>query len=175
MLTLRRKFGACRSLTVAAEGDGDSETHGTANLETSLGLILRVGFSQEVSPESPDVGKFVQFRILALESHQLVISNEAELFSAVQNLPGHAGFALVDIESGNLLASQNGNDRFAIGSVFKLYVLAAVQSAIRDGSLRWDDAISLHESLKSLPSGELQNLPAGTIRTVPNQLTIYVT
>lgn len=54
----------------------------------------------------------------------------------------------------------------ALGSTFKLYVLGAVGQAVLDGSLAWDDTLQVTDELKSLPSGELQEQPAGTEVTV---------
>jgi beta-lactamase class A len=53
-----------------------------------------------------------------------------------------------------------------LGSAFKLWVLGALAQKIARGEASWDDAVELREEWKSLPSGELQNLPAGTRLTV---------
>lgn len=53
-----------------------------------------------------------------------------------------------------------------LGSMFKLYVLGALAEAVAAGDVRWDDAITIHDELKSPPSGILQNEPAGTVKTV---------
>ncbi|SIT88172.1 Beta-lactamase enzyme family protein [Microbacterium sp. RU33B] len=52
------------------------------------------------------------------------------------------------------------------GSMFKLYVLGAVAHAVADGELTWDTPLTVTDDLKSLPSGELQNVPSGTTVTV---------
>ena len=49
-----------------------------------------------------------------------------------------------------------------VGSVFKVYVLGAVVQAVADGRLAWTDTLTLTEDLRSLPSGRLQDEPAGT-------------
>lgn len=48
-----------------------------------------------------------------------------------------------------------------IGSIVKLYVLDAVRQAVADGTLAWEDTLTLTDDLRSLPSGTLQNEPAG--------------
>lgn len=48
------------------------------------------------------------------------------------------------------------------GSVFKVFVLLAVARAVRDGDARWDDEIVLGPRARSLPTGEMQDLPDGT-------------
>jgi hypothetical protein len=52
------------------------------------------------------------------------------------------------------------------GSIFKLYVLGAVADAVAAGTLTWDTPLTITDDIKSLPSGELQNEPAGTVVTV---------
>lgn len=49
-----------------------------------------------------------------------------------------------------------------LGSVFKLYVLAALGEAIAAGDIAWDDTITVQEDLKSIPSGEMQLREPGT-------------
>ncbi|PSL36634.1 beta-lactamase family protein [Labedella gwakjiensis] len=53
-----------------------------------------------------------------------------------------------------------------LGSIFKLYVLGAVVTAVEDGRLAWDDPLEITDDLKSLPSGELQDEESGTTVTV---------
>ncbi|HYX34172.1 MAG TPA: serine hydrolase [Oligoflexus sp.] len=54
----------------------------------------------------------------------------------------------------------------AIGSTFKLYVLQALVERIREGKLSWDDTIAIRDEWKSLPSGTMQDEPAGKTFTV---------
>src|SRR5690625_1565274 len=53
-----------------------------------------------------------------------------------------------------------------IGSIVKLYVLDAVRQAVADGELAWEDTLTLTDDLRSLPSGVLQEEPAGHEVTV---------
>lgn len=55
--------------------------------------------------------------------------------------------------------------------MFKLYVLYAVAQAIEAGELSWDTALTVSEHNRSLPSGELQDEPAGTTVTVREAAT----
>lgn len=52
------------------------------------------------------------------------------------------------------------------GSAFKIYVLLALARAVRDGTVRWDDEIVLRPRERSLPTGEMQDLPDGATATV---------
>lgn len=53
-----------------------------------------------------------------------------------------------------------------MASIFKLYVLGAVAAAVDAGSLSWADQLTVNGGLRSLPSGELQDLPDGTAVSV---------
>ncbi|GAA4907937.1 serine hydrolase [Tessaracoccus lubricantis] len=53
-----------------------------------------------------------------------------------------------------------------IGSMFKLYVLGAVVTAVEDGRLTWDQELTITDAVRSLPSGDLRNEPDGTKVTV---------
>jgi hypothetical protein len=48
-----------------------------------------------------------------------------------------------------------------LGSIFKLYVLGAVAAAVDAGEIGWDDELTIDETVRSLPSGELQDRPDG--------------
>ncbi len=52
-----------------------------------------------------------------------------------------------------------------LGSAFKLYVLAGAADAVARRSLNWDTTIAIRDDWKSLPSGIMQNDPAGTRHT----------
>ncbi len=54
----------------------------------------------------------------------------------------------------------------AVGSAFKLAVLAAVQQEVAAHILSWSQKITLLAQDKSLPSGELQNQPVGSTYTI---------
>jgi hypothetical protein len=49
----------------------------------------------------------------------------------------------------------------AIGSSFKLYVLGALGQAIEDGKASWQEKLAIRATWKSIPSGQMQNEPAG--------------
>ncbi len=53
-----------------------------------------------------------------------------------------------------------------IGSIFKLYVLAALGDAIESGEVSWSDEMVIRDELKSEPSGTLQTMEAGDVVTV---------
>jgi len=89
-------------------------------------------------------------------------------------LPGIAGFEIAELGSDqtNVIASFNADKQFAIGSTFKLYVLAALSSEITNGGRNWNDVVPLYR--KSLPSGILQNWPRNTPMTLQGLATLMI-
>lgn len=63
-------------------------------------------------------------------------------------------------------ASEGASDPAPSGSVFKLIVLSALVDAIADGDLSWEDELTITPEVKSLPSGELQDRPDGSVVSV---------
>ena len=58
-----------------------------------------------------------------------------------------------------------------VGSVLKLYVLAALGTAVKSGTVSWTQQLTVTPELKSLPSGVLQDRPDGTRISVQDVAT----
>lgn len=67
-------------------------------------------------------------------------------------------------ENGSLQPIHMLNERepLAMGSAFKLWVLAALADEVKAGRLKFDDTLAVRDEWKSLPGGTMQNEPAGT-------------
>jgi beta-lactamase class A len=75
--------------------------------------------------------------------------------------------AKVDRRTCNPIAALDASRRLAIGSAFKLWVLLALHEKLSsDANLSWATTLPIRDDLKSLPSGVLQNQPAGTSLTL---------
>ncbi|EML1066640.1 serine hydrolase [Acinetobacter nosocomialis] len=70
--------------------------------------------------------------------------------------------SLLVIVDNKPIVVENDKTPMAVGSTFKLLVLKAYEDAIKKGELKRETIISLKEKNRSLPTGVLQNLPAGT-------------
>ncbi len=64
------------------------------------------------------------------------------------------------------LSSLDPQKPLALGSTFKLYVLDALATQIAAGKHTWDETLAVDDAHKSLPSGKMRDLPAGTTFTV---------
>jgi len=93
----------------------------------------------------------------------------AELEEELLGFGGAWGLASLLLDAdGNALElfeaySSNDEERpFALGSTFKLWVLAELARRIGRGEIAWEDEIAIRDDWKSLPSGTMQDLPADT-------------
>ena len=71
------------------------------------------------------------------------------------------------------VAGTNTELSLPLASIFKLYVLLAVSDAIKDGTLSWDDHLTITKEGKKLGSAGLDKLPPGaliTVRTAAQQM-----
>lgn len=82
--------------------------------------------------------------------------------------------SLLVLEDGEALAAYNTDEALAIGSAFKLAILTALREQIADGEHSWDEVVTLDPTLKSLPSGMLQNWPDGSPLTIHTLATLMI-
>jgi len=96
-----------------------------------------------------------------------------EAISALKGLSGKVGFAVVS--GGRTLTGANETKALAVGSAFKLAVLAELRLRIeKDKKLSWDQTVPLQTRWKSLPSGMLQDWPTGTPVTVQTLASLMI-
>lgn len=82
-----------------------------------------------------------------------------EAVAPFKELPGRV--SLLVVENGQPLGAIDPDQPLAVGSAFKLAVLAALQDQVAQGTRQWDEVVALHPAWKSLPSGILQTWPDG--------------
>ena len=120
-----------------------------------------ISMNLAVSPDAPNriVGLLVTGTSAPEASLDAVVA-------ALKAEPGLTGFTLARLDNGPLAASLSLNaDRpAAIGSVFKLAILAELIRAINRGEHHWDEIITLDGS--ALPGGFYTSKPAGTQATL---------
>jgi beta-lactamase class A len=96
----------------------------------------------------------------------------AEAVAAIEAFPGEA--SLLVLAGDEVLAAVAADQPLAVGSAFKLAVLAAVQRAITADRLQWDTVVQLQREWRSLPSGLLQDWPPGSALTVETLATLMI-
>ena len=98
----------------------------------------------------------------------------AKLADDFAALPGHAGFMLARLDRGGALPllAYDGNRAFAIGSGFKLWLLAEASRQVVNRERRWNEVIALGPP--SLPSGITQDWPTGSPMTLHSLATLMI-
>lgn len=92
---------------------------------------------------------------------------------AIAALPGRAGFAYSRLTDGapDVLLGLNADQPFAIGSAFKLVILAELVRATNAGERHWDDKVTIDG--RPLPGGTYTLIPAGsqfTLREIAGKM-----
>ncbi|MFD0690160.1 serine hydrolase [Actinomadura fibrosa] len=85
------------------------------------------------------------------------------------SLAARVSFAAATIGPGGTCAQVHGvaaETPRPIGSAFKLYVLGALAQAAAEGKASWQEPLAIRDDRKSLPSGRMQDVPAGTAFTL---------
>ncbi|MFS0714360.1 Cpe/LpqF family protein [Microbacterium sp. 2P01SA-2] len=88
-----------------------------------------------------------------------------ELTQQIDDAAFTAGVQVREVD-GEVLYEGGDPGAGPIGSIFKLWVLGAVVDAVAEERLSWDDELVVDATVRSLPSGELQDRPDGTTVTV---------
>lgn len=96
-----------------------------------------------------------------LEEQASVLGGDVSL-TVTRVEDGALGERILEVLPDGVAAS----DARPIGSVVKLYVLGALVQAVEEGRIGWDDPLTVTDDVRSLPSGELQDAPTGTVVSV---------
>lgn len=119
------------------------------NAVVTIGMVVDAAEPHQVSG----------LRIIDVSSREKSITEIAAAFRALR---GTTGFALAKLGSGapEMLEAHQGDRPFAIGSAFKLIILAELVRATNTGERKWDDPVTLDGSV--LPAGGYNLKPKGT-------------
>lgn len=96
----------------------------------------------------------------------------ADLVADFAALPGRTAWLVT--RNGEVLAASNAGEPLAIGSAFKLGILAALKDRIEAGTDRWEDVVRLEARQVSLPSGILQTFAVGSPVTLSTLTTLMI-
>ena len=88
----------------------------------------------------------------------------ADANAALATVAPENGWAVYDVTGGRCdpLYEANADTPFAIGSEFKLWILAAIVEDVNAGLLSWSDTVVVRDDLKSTTEGEIYFRPEGS-------------
>ena len=128
-----------------------------------------VRFNLAVQPQAPHriIGLFVAGAEMRGDSLAAVAAE-------IRALPGEPNFAVARLgDAAPAMLSAHEADRpLAVGSAFKLFILAELSRQVRAGERRWSDVVPL--SRRSLPSGFLQTWPQEAPITVHSLAALMI-
>ncbi len=95
-----------------------------------------------------------------------------DLIAEIAALPGET--SVLVLTDGVVAAEYNADASLAVGSAFKLAVLAALTNQIAAGNMAWDDIVPFDPAWRSLPTGILQAWPEGTPLTLATLVNLMI-
>lgn len=108
---------------------------------------------------------------LLFQEFEPVDDSPEKIEADLRALPGEVSALYAPVSGLPPVISVNPDKQMAIGSTFKLYVLAALAQDIRIGKYAWEDVVKL--DTKSFPSGAMQDWPEGapvTLHTLASMM-----
>ncbi|HEY8497036.1 MAG TPA: serine hydrolase [Limnochordales bacterium] len=128
------------------------------------GVTYEVVFEQGVVPAQIALDAEGRIARLFFGPPRPKVSGLQEALAPFAELPGQV--SVLVLGGSAELAALNPDASLAVGSAFKLAVLAALRQQIVLGQRSWDEVVVLDETWRSLPSGILQDWPAGSPMTL---------
>lgn len=143
-----------------------SATSGTIHIATER-AVLRMNLDVEDEPPHLISG-------LVVTGAEVRGDTPAAVIEALRALPGEVSFAIARLGGGapELVAGHQSDRPLAIGSTFKLWILAELSRQARAGGRRWSDVVTLDR--RSLPSGLMQNWPPEAPATVHTLASLMI-
>lgn len=153
-----------------------------ANLKQELGAYQEVQkdgndflilFEKGSVPTKITLNEKGQIASLFFETPRLKITSLDSALAEFKSLPGEV--SLLVKEGNSEKVSFNARTPLAVGSSFKLAVLAALKLQIDEGKKSWGDVVKLEPNYKSLfPSGLLENWPEGSLLTIESLAALMI-
>ncbi|WP_133365269.1 serine hydrolase [Qipengyuania sediminis] len=141
---------------------GDAAANVTLRFERAL---ARAGMTIETGAPHRVTG-------LRITSFEPLGDNAGKIAADLAALPGRTAAWFGPLGGGAPVLSHNADTQLPLGSAFKLYVLAALDRAVREGRHRWDQVVPL--AARSYPSGLTQDWPADTPVTLATLATLMI-
>jgi beta-lactamase class A len=158
---LQRCFGQLGRCTAIRPAEASGAYEGKFQFEFEKGFHAEVSLAVDAAPPHLITGFFIGPPAVSARTLDDVIAQ-------FKSLPGTNSLYVGAISDAGVkpIAQLNSDQPLAIGSAFKLYVLAELVRELDAGERHWTDVIGLDEASRSLPSGFLEKWPAGSPLTL---------
>ncbi|TYC89336.1 hypothetical protein FMM79_10390 [Novosphingobium sp. BW1] len=151
--SLQRQLGMARGIEhVTPFGEHEATLRLTFEKGTARAWIA-------LSPQPP--GQVTGLRVTGIMPTDIAgLASLDEVAAAFAAMPGEAGFLVQNLDEDSPAVALRGERPLAIGSAFKLVILAELVREIDNGVREWSDTITLDG--RELPAGGFRAMPPGT-------------
>ncbi|MGD1169635.1 serine hydrolase [Mycobacterium seoulense] len=137
----------------------------------TLHLTSSYGARQDIRIHTDDVGRVDRFD---LETQAPKINSWHDIDAVLSKTGARYSYQVAKVDNGHCdpIAGTNTGESLPLASIFKLYVLHALAGAIRDGTVSWDDQLTVTDKSRAVGSSGLA-LPAGahvSVRTAAEKM-----
>jgi len=162
------QFGAIDSVKPGASST-HSDNNGVFQLSLHKGFSIAMTVNVAATPPNRVDGLF-------FGTPSKTAATLDDLMREFAALPGHVSVLAARVDGSAIvpIVGIDTSSSRAIGSAFKLYVLAELVREIEAGTRHWKDVVPLEDASRSLPSGVLQAWPSGTPVTVQTLATLMI-
>lgn len=132
--------------------------------------VLKVDFERAIGTVEITVEPFSPNKVAGLLATGFAVKGDdiAKISADFKALPGRAGYLMQRLD-GTASTELSANEQYAVGSTFKLYVLAELASQIEAGQRKWSDVVPL--DARAYSSSATQGWPRGTPVTLQTLAT----
>jgi beta-lactamase class A len=149
--SLTAQFGRALEVAVLLPRDG---TRAALEIRFEHGLA-KGGIA--ISPDEDN--RISELRFTSVDAAAVPGDTAQSIAADLAALPGTVNAWFGPLGGGAPVIARNAETPLALGSTFKLYVLAALAEDVKAGRRQWSDVVPLTE--KSYPSGQLHDWPRG--------------
>lgn len=160
---LKASYGPARSVERV---EASSATAGIVSIRFERALVR---LQMAVAPGPPH-----RVEGLLVAGAESSAADVAAVFGEMVGLPGEVSLAAARLEEAGPASflTQEADRPLAIGSAFKLFVLAELVRSVKAGERRWSDVVPLGPP--SLPSGIVQDWPKGSPITLHSLAALMI-
>jgi beta-lactamase class A len=125
----------------------------------TLHLISSYGARQDIRIHTDDMGWVDRFD---LETHAPTITSWHDVDAVLSKTGARYSYQVAKVDNGRCdpVVGTNTDESLPLASIFKLYVLHALAGAVRNGTVSWDDQLTVTDKSKAVGSSGLE-LPPG--------------
>lgn len=137
----------------------------------TLHLTSSYGARQDIRIHTDDGGRVDRFD---LETQPPKINSWHDIDTVLSKTGARYSYQVAKVDNGHCdpIAGTNTGESLPLASIFKLYVLHALAGAIREGTVSWDDQLTVTDKSRAVGSSGLA-LPAGahvSVRTAAEKM-----